>query len=149
MPPWMRQHCHHATRINDLGKPERETQRRMIALLGDELSYRFLGDWIDRDGNSNIEEKLPVGLNEEMAYDNFNCRQDKKDYWAKISPRPGEAKSDNGAVAKVIVNGQAAKRAAANSTRWEIELSDILDAVELEPALNDNSPRTGAFSAGE
>ena len=47
--------------MNDIGKPERETQRRVIALLGDELGYRFLGDWTDRDGNTNIEEKLLTG----------------------------------------------------------------------------------------
>jgi len=41
-----------------IGKSERETQRRVIALFRDELGYRFLGDWSDRDGNSNIEEKL-------------------------------------------------------------------------------------------
>jgi len=29
----------------DVGKPERETQRRVIALFRDELGYRFLGDW--------------------------------------------------------------------------------------------------------
>jgi len=42
----------------DIGKSERATQRRVIALFRDELDYRFLGDWTDRDGNSNIEEKL-------------------------------------------------------------------------------------------
>ena len=30
--------------MNDIGKPERETQRRVIALFRDELGYRFLGD---------------------------------------------------------------------------------------------------------
>lgn len=44
--------------MNDVGKPERATQNRIIALLRDELGYRFLGDWTDREGNSNIEEKL-------------------------------------------------------------------------------------------
>lgn len=44
--------------MNVIGKPERETQRRVIALFHEELGYRFLGDWTDRDGNSNIEEKL-------------------------------------------------------------------------------------------
>ena len=44
--------------MSHIGKPERETQRRVIALFRDELGYRFLGDWTDRDGNSNIEEKL-------------------------------------------------------------------------------------------
>jgi type I restriction enzyme R subunit len=28
----------------------------MIALFGDELHYRYLGDWTDRDSNSNFKE---------------------------------------------------------------------------------------------
>ena len=42
--------------MSDIGKPERATQNRVIALFRDELKYRYLGDWSDRDGNSNIEE---------------------------------------------------------------------------------------------
>lgn len=41
----------------NIGKPERETQNRVIALFRDELHYRYLGDWTDRE-NSNIEEGL-------------------------------------------------------------------------------------------
>jgi len=44
--------------VNDVGQPERATQNRVIALFRDELRYRYLGDWTDRDGNSNIEEGL-------------------------------------------------------------------------------------------
>ena len=44
--------------MSDIGKPERATQNRVIALFRDELGYRYLGDWTDRDGNSNIEEGL-------------------------------------------------------------------------------------------
>ena len=44
--------------MSDVGKPERETQNRVIALFCDELRYRYLGDWTDRAGNSNIEEGL-------------------------------------------------------------------------------------------
>lgn len=44
--------------MNGVGQPERETQNRVIALFRDELGYRYLGDWTDRDGNSNIEEGL-------------------------------------------------------------------------------------------
>jgi hypothetical protein len=48
---------------SEIGKPERETQRRVIALLSDELGYRYVGDSTDpeqygKTGNSNIEEKL-------------------------------------------------------------------------------------------
>ncbi len=41
-----------------IGKPERVTQDRVIALFRDALHYRYLGDWTHRVGNSNIEEKL-------------------------------------------------------------------------------------------
>ncbi|HEY2291154.1 MAG TPA: HsdR family type I site-specific deoxyribonuclease [Thermoanaerobaculia bacterium] len=41
-----------------IGQPERVTQNRVIALFRDELGYRYLGDWSDREGNSNIEEKI-------------------------------------------------------------------------------------------
>jgi type I restriction enzyme R subunit len=44
--------------MSDIGKPERATQNRVVALLRDELKYRYLGDWSDRDGNTNIEEGL-------------------------------------------------------------------------------------------
>ena len=49
--------------MNTIGKPERATQDRLIALFRDELGYRFLGDWTDPEqygkaGNSNIEERL-------------------------------------------------------------------------------------------
>lgn len=42
----------------NVGKPEYETQKRVIALFCDELDYRYLGDWHDNDDNSNIEQKL-------------------------------------------------------------------------------------------
>ena len=42
--------------MNDIGKPERATQNRVIALFRDELHYRYLGDRADCPSNSNIEE---------------------------------------------------------------------------------------------
>lgn len=45
-------------RLTTIGNTERETQNRVIALFTNELGYRFLGDWKDRAGNSNIEEPL-------------------------------------------------------------------------------------------
>jgi len=44
--------------MSDIGKPERATQTRVVALFREELGYRYVGDWSDRDGNSNIEEGL-------------------------------------------------------------------------------------------
>jgi type I restriction enzyme, R subunit len=41
-----------------VGKSEKNTQDRVIELFHKELGYRFLGNWTDRVGNSNIEESL-------------------------------------------------------------------------------------------
>jgi type I restriction enzyme, R subunit len=42
--------------MSKIGKPERETQNRLIKLFRDELGYRFFGFWGDRPNNTNIEE---------------------------------------------------------------------------------------------
>lgn len=44
--------------MSQVGKPARATQHRVVELLRDELGHRYLGDWNDRDGNSNIEVAL-------------------------------------------------------------------------------------------
>jgi len=44
--------------MSAIGQPERATQNRVIALFRNELHYRYLGDWTDREGNSNVEEKI-------------------------------------------------------------------------------------------
>jgi type I restriction enzyme R subunit len=44
--------------MSDVGKPERVTQERILRLFRDELGYRYLGDWSDRLGNSNVEPDL-------------------------------------------------------------------------------------------
>ena len=42
--------------MSKIDKPERATQNRLITLFCDELGYRYLGNWSDRAGNTNIEE---------------------------------------------------------------------------------------------
>jgi type I restriction enzyme R subunit len=42
----------------EIGKPERVTQQRVIELFTQQLGYRYLGDWSDRAGNHCIEEGL-------------------------------------------------------------------------------------------
>ena len=44
--------------MSDVGKLERTTQNRVIGLFRDALCYRYLGNWTDREGNSNIDEEM-------------------------------------------------------------------------------------------
>jgi len=41
-----------------VGLPERPVQNRVIELFGDTLGYDYLGNWIDRENNRNIEEGI-------------------------------------------------------------------------------------------
>ncbi|TWC62564.1 type I restriction endonuclease subunit R [Herbaspirillum sp. SJZ099] len=44
--------------MTSIGQAERATQNRVVTLFRDELGWRYLGDWSDREGNTNIEESL-------------------------------------------------------------------------------------------
>jgi hypothetical protein len=46
--------------MNEITKPEGATRERVISLFRDRLGYRYLGDWTEHQGNSNIEA-LEVG----------------------------------------------------------------------------------------
>ena len=54
--------------MSPIGQPERATQNRIIALFRHELGYRYLGDWTDRQDNSNIEEGLLSGWLAKSGY---------------------------------------------------------------------------------
>jgi type I restriction enzyme R subunit len=58
--------------MNRVGKPERVTQNRVIALFSKELGYRYLDDWSDRVENSNIEEDL---LKDYLSKGSFSTEQ--------------------------------------------------------------------------
>ncbi len=58
-----------------VGKKERVTQNRVIKLFSEKLGYKYLGNWYDRENNSNVEEEIlrsylkRKGYNEEL----INC----------------------------------------------------------------------------
>ena len=70
--------------MSTIGKPERVTQNRVIALFRDELGYRYLGDWSDRPGNSNIEEEL---LTEYLTRCGYSPEQISRAIYL-LTPRP-------------------------------------------------------------
>jgi type I restriction enzyme R subunit len=44
--------------VTTVGQIERKTQARVVKLFREQLGYDYLGNWIDRDGNANIEPAL-------------------------------------------------------------------------------------------
>ena len=54
--------------MKSVGLPERVTQNRVIALFLDELGYRYLGDWTERENNSNIEDEILSGWLSKNGY---------------------------------------------------------------------------------
>jgi type I restriction enzyme R subunit len=42
--------------MSTVGQIEKKTQARIVALFRNQLGYDYIGNWIDRDGNRNIEE---------------------------------------------------------------------------------------------
>jgi len=44
--------------MSAVGQKEKKTQARVVKLFRDTLGYDYLGDWTDREGNSNIEPQL-------------------------------------------------------------------------------------------
>jgi type I restriction enzyme R subunit len=44
--------------MNEVGQIERATQNRVVKLFQKQLGFTYLGNWDEREGNSNIEEEL-------------------------------------------------------------------------------------------
>ncbi len=44
--------------MSDIGQIERATQNRVVKLFQKQLGYTYLGNWEEREGNSNVEEEL-------------------------------------------------------------------------------------------
>ncbi|MBO8169196.1 MAG: HsdR family type I site-specific deoxyribonuclease [Thermoanaerobacteraceae bacterium] len=54
--------------MSGVGDRERITQNRVIKLFTEKLGYEYLGNWHDRDGNSNIEEDILKGYLKRKGY---------------------------------------------------------------------------------
>lgn len=53
-----------------VGQIERETQNRIVTLFRDRLRYEYLGDWEERDDNSNVEEEYLRAFLRRCSYSN-------------------------------------------------------------------------------
>jgi len=62
--------------MGSVGQKERQTQQRVVALFRERLGYAYLGNWSDRESNSNVEEDLlRQFLREKQGYDETLIRR--------------------------------------------------------------------------
>lgn len=113
------------------GQPERATQNRVIALFRDELGYCYLGDWTDREGNSNIEEKL---LAEYLTRSGYSPAQISRALYLL------KAEADNHS-RNLYGNNQAVYKLLRYGVQVKIEAGKVTETVHLinwpEPGKND------------
>ena len=55
--------------MSNVGKIERETQKRVVKLFQSALGYDYLGDWSDRVGSRNIDDALARQFLKKQGYD--------------------------------------------------------------------------------
>src|SRR6267378_1408222 len=122
--------------MNEFGQPERATQNRVIALFRDELKYRYLGDWIDREGNTNIEEGL------------LSARLTKKGYSpAQISVALHKLRSEADNHSRTLYgNNQAVYALLRYGVPVKIEAGKVTETVHL---INWNEPEENDFGIAE
>jgi type I restriction enzyme, R subunit len=113
-----------------IGKTERATQNRVIALFRDELGYRFLGDWIDRT-NRPIEEALLANWLKTRGHSPEQISR-ALDLLGREASNPNRSLYDNNrAVYALLRHGAQVKTEAGQNTDtvWLIDWAD--------PAAND------------
>lgn len=55
--------------MSTVGQIEKKTQARVIKLFREQLGYDYLGNWIDREGNRNVEEAFLRPFLKARGYD--------------------------------------------------------------------------------
>ena len=63
--------------MSEVGQKERKTQNRVVQeVFREQLEYRYLGNWQDREHNSNIEEALlRTYLKEKQGYSDTSINE--------------------------------------------------------------------------
>lgn len=102
--------------MNGVGQPERATQQRIIKLFDEELGYRFLGDWSDREGNSNIEEGLLTDYLTGCGYNGAEINAALYQLRSEAGNSSRSLYADNEAVYKLLRYGVSVKTEAGKPT---------------------------------
>lgn len=122
--------------MSDVGKSERETQDRVIRLFHDQLEYTYLGNWTDRENNTNVEESL---LSTYLTRTGYSAAQ----ISAAIHKLRTEATNAN---RSLYANNQAVYNLLRYGVPVKIEAGKVTETVKL---VNWNDPIQNDFGIAE
>jgi len=122
--------------MSTIDQPERATQKRIIALFRKELGYRYLGDWTDREDNSNIEERL---LKDYLARNRYTPAQISAALYKLRTEADNHSRNLYG-------NNQAVYNLLRYGVPVKIESGKITETVHL---VNWNEPEENDFAIAE
>ncbi len=109
--------------MSTVGERERQTQKRVIGWLTESLGYEYLGNWIDRESNRNVEPDLLWSFLKKSGYDDDLAAR-ALDAIEKASSDMSKSLYDrNRAVYEVLRYGAKVKRGAGENTEavWLID----------------------------
>ena len=122
--------------MSAIAKPERATQKRVIALFCDALGYQYLGDWTEREKNSNIEDGL---LSAFLAASGYTPAQISRSLDALHREADNHSRNlydNNEAVYKLLRYGVQVK----------VEAGEVTETIHL---INWKEPRKNHFAIAE
>ena len=119
-----------------VGAPEIATQKRVVKLFKDELGYSYLGDWHERDGNSNIEEQYLSSYLERAGYSQALISKAIHALTTEAGNHHRELYDNNKAVYRLLRYGVQVKEGAGENT----------ETVKL---INWDAPEKNDFSIAE
>jgi type I restriction enzyme R subunit len=122
--------------MSSIGQPERVTQNRVLALFRDELGYRYLGDWTDREGNSNIEEGLLTAYLTKCRYSPAQIAKALYDLRTEADNHSRTLYANNQAVYKLLRYG----------VQVQIDAGRVTETVHL---INWHEPEQNDFAVAE
>jgi len=134
--------------MTDVGQLERLTQNRVVKLFHKQLDYDYLGNWIDRENNSNIEEAiLRKYLNDKGDYSQALIGKVIYELTRAATNQSKDLYHINKEVYSLLRYGVTAKEYAGKNTRtiklidWEHPLENNFAIAEEVTVLGENNKR--------
>jgi len=123
--------------VSNVGQVEIATQKRLLKLFENQLGYEYLGDWHDREGNSNVEPG--------MICDWLNDRGHSLPLINKVLHKLNQAKSIGGATQLYDAN-----RAVYDLLRYGVKVrEDVGENMQTVWLIDWENPENNHFAVAE